>query len=71
MSLLSMLFAFQLGSMRLFATGFYLIMCFSAVYLNHHYLIDIIWGSAYALLVFFVIRAYSEWRARRIGILRP
>jgi hypothetical protein len=63
--LLSVFFAFHLGSMRAFALGFYLIMCFSAVYLNHHYIIDILWGSAYSLLVFWAVRAYSEWRARR------
>jgi membrane-associated phospholipid phosphatase len=27
------------------------LMCFSAVYLNHHYLLDILWGSTYALVI--------------------
>src|SRR5204863_7284945 len=34
-----------------FCAVFYLVMCFSAVYLNHHYLLDVLWGSAYALLI--------------------
>ncbi|MGK5089661.1 phosphatase PAP2 family protein [Bdellovibrionota bacterium FG-2] len=49
--LLAVYFAFALGSARIFACLFYLVMCFSAVYLNHHYILDIMWGSAYALLV--------------------
>ncbi len=49
--LLAVYFAFALGSARIFAVGFYLLMCFSAVYLNHHYILDILWGSAYALLM--------------------
>lgn len=60
--LLSVLFAFYLGSARVFALFFYGIMCFSAVYLNHHYMLDILWGSAYAVLVFFAIRFYAERR---------
>ncbi len=57
--LLSVLFAFSIGSLRTFAVLFYLIMCFSAVYLNHHYILDILWGSTYAILVFLGLRAYA------------
>ncbi len=57
--LLSVLFAFYLKSLRLYSVIFYVLMCFSAVYLNHHYILDILWGSAYALIVFFGLR----WRA--------
>ena len=49
--LLAVWYAFQFGSMRVFAVSFYLIMCFSAVYLNHHYILDILWGSGYALII--------------------
>lgn len=62
--LLSVFFAFAIGSLRAFSIFFYLIMCFSAVYLNHHYIIDIIWGSAYALLVFFLLLAYANRSAK-------
>jgi membrane-associated phospholipid phosphatase len=62
--LLSIFFAFYLRSLRTFSVCFYLVMCFSAVYLNHHYVIDILWGSTYALIVFLFVRAYAEkkWR---------
>jgi len=44
-------YANRYGALRKFTLCFYLIMCFSAVYLNHHYILDILWGSSYALLV--------------------
>ena len=37
----SVYYAFRYGSLRIFSILFYLSMCFSAVYLNHHYIIDI------------------------------
>jgi membrane-associated phospholipid phosphatase len=49
--LLAVYFAFRFGAGRVFSICFYVLMCFSAVYLNHHYILDIIWGSSYALLV--------------------
>lgn len=57
--LLSVLFAFYLKSARTFAVFFYLIMVFSAVYLNHHYVLDILWGSAYAVIIFSCMRAWA------------
>lgn len=57
---LSLLFALELGSLRIFSAFFYLIMCFSAVYLNHHYVLDIIWGTAYAALIFVIVKALSK-----------
>ncbi|NDG84409.1 MAG: hypothetical protein EBX52_05140 [Proteobacteria bacterium] len=47
----SVFYAFRYGALRGFTLVFYLTMCFSAVYLNHHYILDILWGSTYALLV--------------------
>lgn len=41
----------ELKWFRLPAFGFYLLMCFSAVYLQHHYVVDILLGSSYAVLV--------------------
>lgn len=49
--LLATLYAFRLKRLRAFCLGFYLTMCFAAVYLNHHYIIDVFVGSFYALLV--------------------
>ncbi len=60
---LSLLFAFHLRSLRIFAVIFYTMMCFSAVYLNHHYIIDLIWGSVYSLLIFWIMRAVARRRA--------
>ena len=47
--LLAVYYAFRFGSLRVSTIVFYLIMCFSAIYLNHHYVLDILWGSVYAL----------------------
>lgn len=58
---LSFLFALQFRSLRAFCLCFYLIMCFSAVYLNHHYILDILWGTGYAILVWV---ALNRWTLR-------
>ena len=58
--LLAVYYAFQFGSMRAFSVFFYVIMCFSAVYLNHHYILDILWGSTYALLIAFGMDYYYK-----------
>jgi membrane-associated phospholipid phosphatase len=65
--LLAVYFAFQVGSARLFCILFYLIMCFSAVYLNHHYILDILWGSAYAVLTGVIINRYYGWKGTRFA----
>lgn len=59
---LSVLYAFRWGTSRIFAIFFYLIMCFSAVYLNHHYVLDILWGTAYAILTFIAMDYF--WKKR-------
>jgi membrane-associated phospholipid phosphatase len=41
-------------------------MCFSAAYLDHHWILDIVVGSAYALVVAGVLRLFARW-ARRPG----
>ena len=65
--LIAVLFAFRFGALRIFAVSFYLVMCFSAVYLNHHYILDILWGSFYAVLMYFLINGLAD----RGLILRP
>jgi len=62
---LAMLFAFQLKSLRAFSVIFYVTMCFSAVYLNHHYILDVIWGSAYALLIWWWVNLYANTKTTR------
>lgn len=65
--LMAVYFAFRYGEARIFAILFYLLMCFSAVYLNHHYVLDILWGSAYALFVSVVIDWYFLKRPYEIN----
>ncbi len=42
--------------------AFYALMCFSAVYLQHHYVMDIVLGTAYALAAIAVIEFLSRHR---------
>lgn len=48
--LLAAAFAWRLRSWRVATTAYALLMAFSALYLNHHYVLDVLWGAAYALL---------------------
>lgn len=59
-------FAFRYREGRIFAILFYLSMCFSAVYLNHHYVLDILWGSAYAVLISIFVDRYFLQRSYEI-----
>lgn len=52
--------AFVARRFRLPALAFYLLMCFSAVYLQHHYILDIILGTLYASIALLVVRAIQE-----------
>lgn len=40
------------------AIGFFLLMCLSAVYLQHHYVVDVLMGMAYAIATVFLVRGY-------------
>ncbi len=53
---LAVLYAWQFRSLRGFATGFWLLVFFSSVYLNHHYVVDGLAGMALALGVWAVLR---------------
>ncbi len=63
--LVALVFALQFGALRLVCLVFFVVMCFSAVYLNHHYILDIIWGSAYAVGVSWLVNLWFEARDRR------
>lgn len=56
--MLSVYFAFKLKSLRVFCSLFFLLIAFSAVYLNHHYILDVLWGSAYGLLIGWAMDAH-------------
>ncbi len=60
----SFYYANRYGSLRGFTLFFFLIMCFSAVYLNHHYILDLIWGSAYAIGVCWSMDFYYKRYSR-------
>jgi inositol phosphorylceramide synthase catalytic subunit len=64
-------YAFRFGALRLFSSLFFLLMCFSAVYLNHHYVLDVLWGAAYGAAVAFGLDMYWNWDFKRKGIIVP
>ena len=45
--------------------GFFALMCFSAVYLDHHWVLDAIAGVLYCLIVVAAARVLTRWRASR------
>jgi membrane-associated phospholipid phosphatase len=48
---LALIYALRAKRLRIWSLFFFLWVSFSAVYLNHHYILDILWGVSYALLV--------------------
>lgn len=50
-----------------FATLYWTGMVFSAIYLNHHYMIDALWGSAYSVICVLAVDAYFQ---RKTGVVR-
>jgi inositol phosphorylceramide synthase catalytic subunit len=64
--LIAAVLAFRLSELRWArwpALGFFLLMCLSAVYLQHHYVTDVVLGSAYALVVLAAMTALDRRRA--------
>jgi membrane-associated phospholipid phosphatase len=49
------------------AIAFFLLMCLSAVYLQHHYVIDVLLGIAYALATLALLRG-PAWLAQRSAL---
>jgi hypothetical protein len=64
--LIAVYYAQRYGALRTFTAFFYFIMCFSAVYLNHHYLLDILWGSSYAIIVCFGLDFIANRKKERV-----
>ena len=54
---LAMVYGWRLSRFRVFAVGYFLLVCFSAVYLNHHYLLDVGLGLGIASVVVLAWRA--------------
>jgi membrane-associated phospholipid phosphatase len=58
---------------RAASCAFLALMCFSAVYLDHHWVLDVLAGLTYAVVVVAVARALARGAARRSrqGVLAP
>ncbi len=54
---------------RAASVGFFGLMVFSAVYLDHHWVLDALAGVLYCLVVVGTARALTRWRATRIAPL--
>jgi membrane-associated phospholipid phosphatase len=59
--MLLLLYSFELRRVRLSAAlaAFQLLMCFSAVYLQHHYVSDVLAGTAFAIIAYWLERELS------------
>ncbi len=65
---LALMYAYYFGAGRVVTFIYFALMCFSAVYLDHHYILDILWGVVYAALVGGVTLYWG--RAKRyLGVL--
>ena len=62
---LSVVFAMRLKTFRRFTLAFAGTVGFAAVYLNHHYLIDVLLGIVYGLVAAAITIAGTEWLAVR------
>jgi hypothetical protein len=58
-----------LGWARIPALLFYGLMCFSAVYLQHHYVVDLLLGTFYASMTIGIISLFCHWKNRRKVVL--
>ena len=43
---------------RIPTIAFYLLMCFSAIYLQHHYVVDVLLGTLYAIAALTLVRKF-------------
>jgi membrane-associated phospholipid phosphatase len=50
---------------RVASCAFFALMCFSAVYLDHHWVLDVLAGVIYAVIVVMVARALTQVAVRR------
>ena len=62
---ISFVFAMRLEKLRLFTILFSSLVGFAAVYLNHHYLIDVLLGIVYGLVGTTITIEGAEWVAAR------
>jgi membrane-associated phospholipid phosphatase len=66
--LIAAVLAFRLSELRWArwpALGFFLLMCLSAVYLQHHYVTDVVLGSVYAIVALAAVTALDRRAAEQ------
>jgi len=51
--------------LRVASIAYFVTMCFAAVYLDHHWMVDVLLGLAYTLVLYPVVRAVAQASARR------
>ncbi len=61
---LAIIYSFKIRRFRLWSIFFYFWVSFSAIYLNHHYILDVLWGTFYALIIGFSPEIFSYLRLR-------
>ncbi len=67
--LLAFYYAIQFGAAQFFCLLFYGCMVFAAVYFNHHYVLDVIWGSCYAVIIGVITdQVYSRYLLKNSSI---
>ena len=64
---LSIVFAMRLKRLRRFTVVFASLVGFAAVYLNHHYLIDVLLGIVYGLVAAAITIVGTQWLAVRLS----
>jgi hypothetical protein len=63
--MLGLCYALRLRSLRVAGALLLAAMTFAAVYLNHHYVVDVVGGFIYALATFALVEVARAWRGRR------
>lgn len=69
--LMAVYYSFRIGSLRAFSVIFWALMSFAAVYLNHHYVIDVLLGWVYGLTAVLIADAWCLRKAVGRGFAGP
>lgn len=69
--MLALVYALRFRHARWFAAVYWVGMVFSAIYLNHHYMLDALWGSAYAVMGVLIVDTIMKQKAQRARVVQP
>ena len=61
-SAIALYWAIRFGALRVLSASFLASMCFAAVYLNHHYVVDVVAGAIYGFVGAWIFDLVSEGR---------